>query len=282
MQCGCRASRAHRRRSSHPGDPFQRKAASSFGATCFLRLITPGRGRTPFSICASKARSTCPAALPLTIRSVLWLRMSVTISAAIACSCVSRTRSSAARSSSLRPFAAATLAGTLIERDELDEADAALQSRTPEPGSEPPTVSWLRLLGIRGRLRLAQGRFEEALESSLSCGARLARFRQPGPATYPWRSEAALALHALGRSDEAAKLAREELERARVFGAPRATGIALRTLGLVEGGKDELENLADAVRFLEDSEGQLDTALPCTSSARRSVEQTSAPRRASR
>ena len=43
-----------------------------------------------------------------------------------------------------------------------------------------------------------------------------------------------------------------------MFGAPRATGIALRTLGLVEGGKDELENLADAVRFLEDSEGQLE------------------------
>ena len=158
----------------------------------------------------------------------------------------------------LAPFAAATLAGTLIERDELDEADAALRARTPEPGSEPPTVSWLRLLGIRGRLRLAQGRFEEALESSLSCGDRLARFRQPGPATYPWRSEAALALHALGRSDEAANLAREELERARVFGAPRAIGIALRSFGLVVGGKPGLEKLADAVRLLEGSEGQLE------------------------
>ncbi len=161
----------------------------------------------------------------------------------------------------LAPFAAATLAGTLIERDELDEADAALRARTPEPGSEPPTVSWVRLLGIRGRLRLAQGRFEEALESSLACGERLHRFRQLGPATYPWRSDAALALHALGRSDEAAEMASDELKRAQVFAAPRATGIALRTLALVEGGEQGLRRLADAVRVLEGSEAQLEHGL---------------------
>ena len=163
----------------------------------------------------------------------------------------------------LAPFAAATLAGTLIERDELEtdstaEADAALRARTPEPGSEPPTVSWVRLLGVRGRLRLTQGRFEEALESSLACGAYLDRFRQPSPATYPWRSDAALALHALGRSAEAAEMARDELERARVFAAPRATGIALRTLGLVAGGDPGLRRLADAVSVLEGSEARLE------------------------
>ena len=158
----------------------------------------------------------------------------------------------------LTPFAAATLAGTLIERDELEEADAALRAVTPEPGSEPPTISWVRLVGIRGRLRLAQGRFEQALEAALACGALLDRFRQPGPATHPWRSEAALALHALGRSDEAAEMARDELERARTFAAPGATGIALRALGLVEGGDQGLRHLDEAVRVLESSEARLE------------------------
>ena len=54
-------------------------------------------------------------------------------------------------------------------------------------------------------------------------------------------------------------MARDELERARAFGAPRATGTALRTLGLVEGGgKEGLGRLADAVRLLESSEGRLE------------------------
>ncbi|MDX6586811.1 MAG: hypothetical protein QOI31_1284 [Solirubrobacterales bacterium] len=159
----------------------------------------------------------------------------------------------------LTPFAAAMLAGTLIERDDLDEADAALRAGTPEPGMEP-LITYPRLLGVRGRLRLAQGRFEEALESSLACGAELDRHRQPGPAMHPWRSDAALALHALGRSDEAAEMVRNELQRAQVFGAPRATGIALRTLGMLEGGDEGLQLLAEAVRVLESSEARLEHA----------------------
>ncbi len=159
----------------------------------------------------------------------------------------------------LTPFAAAMLAGTLIERDELDEADAALLAGTPEPGLEP-LITYPRLLGIRGRLRLAQGRFEEALESSLACGAELDRHRQPGPALHPWRSDAALALHALGRSEEAAAMANDELERARKFAAPRATGIALRTLGLVEDGDERVDRLVEAVRVLEHSEARLEHA----------------------
>ena len=160
----------------------------------------------------------------------------------------------------LTPFAAAMLAGTLIERGELDEADAALQAGTPEPGAEPPTLSHVHLLGMRGRLRLAQARLEEALESSLACGAQLERHGQPGPATYPWRSDAALALHALGHPQQAARTASDELERARRFGAPRATGIALRALALVHGGDEGLRLLAEAARVLEGSEARLEHA----------------------
>ena len=41
---------------------------------------------------------------------------------------------------------------------------------------------------------------------------------------------------ALGKPDEAGRLAEEELELARTFGAPRALGMALRATGLVAGG----------------------------------------------
>jgi DNA-binding CsgD family transcriptional regulator len=56
-------------------------------------------------------------------------------------------------------------------------------------------------------------------------------------------------------------MASDELKRAQVFAAPRATGIALRTLALVEGGEQGLRRLADAVRVLEGSEAQLEHGL---------------------
>ena len=161
----------------------------------------------------------------------------------------------------LTPFAGAMLAGTLIELDELDEADAALQAAAPKGGTEPPTISWARLLGIRGRLRLAQGRVDEALASSVACGAQLDRHRQPGPATHPWRSDAALALRALDRSQDALDMTKDELDRARVFGESCATGIALRVLGLVEGGRRGIDHLQEAVKVLESSEARLEHGL---------------------
>ena len=56
------------------------KAESSRGATCFLRLITPGRSSTPSSAATPNARSTV-ATSPAASRSVPFSTMSVTISA---------------------------------------------------------------------------------------------------------------------------------------------------------------------------------------------------------
>ena len=54
-------------------------AASSFGATCFLRLITPGRSISPLRTSHSNARSNGEG-LPLTRSFVPLVRMSVTMS----------------------------------------------------------------------------------------------------------------------------------------------------------------------------------------------------------
>jgi DNA-binding CsgD family transcriptional regulator len=80
------------------------------------------------------------------------------------------------------------------------------------------------------------------------------------PAFIAWRSPAALALHRLGERDEASRLAAEELELARAWGAPRALGAALRTAGLIEGGKQGLAQLGEAVEVLSDSPAKLEHA----------------------
>jgi DNA-binding CsgD family transcriptional regulator len=73
-------------------------------------------------------------------------------------------------------------------------------------------------------------------------------------------SHAALALLQLGKPDAAWPLASEELELARVWGAPRALGAASRVAGLVEGGQQGLARLEEAVEVLKDSPAKLEHA----------------------
>jgi DNA-binding CsgD family transcriptional regulator len=76
----------------------------------------------------------------------------------------------------------------------------------------------------------------------------------------PWRGEAALVSSALGDEPEARRLAREQLELARVFGRPWTLGISLRTCGVVEGGEPGQGLLAEAVQTLERSQSRLELA----------------------
>jgi DNA-binding CsgD family transcriptional regulator len=98
------------------------------------------------------------------------------------------------------------------------------------------------------------------LELMLDAGRRFEAVGGRNPAFMPWRSQAALALLQLERPEEAAALAEEELELARVWGAPRALGAALRAAGLVEGGKRGLALLQEAVEVLAGSPAKLEQA----------------------
>jgi DNA-binding CsgD family transcriptional regulator len=83
--------------------------------------------------------------------------------------------------------------------------------------------------------------------------------------SYPsWRSLAAQAQFALGRSDEALELMREDVRLARSWGAPRCLGRALRILGTLEGAKVGFEHLCEAVSLLESSPAQLEHAHALT------------------
>jgi DNA-binding CsgD family transcriptional regulator/predicted negative regulator of RcsB-dependent stress response len=158
-----------------------------------------------------------------------------------------------------RPFVGAYLADVLMEQGRLDDAVAALDwAHMPDP--VPSTGYWYWYLDSRARLLMLQGRVEQSLETMLACGRRFAAQGGQNPAFVAWRSGAALALFSLDRPEEARALAAEELTLARRWGAPRALGHALQVAGLVQGGKEGLALLHQAVEVLASSPARLEHA----------------------
>jgi len=157
----------------------------------------------------------------------------------------------------VRPFAHGWMALAHLDRGEPEAAHALVA--VPEEGQDAHfTYNWA--LFARGRLALAQGEPQRALDDLLECGRRQLAVPAPNPAVLPWRSEAALACLDLGRDAEARALADEELQLARAFGSPRALGIALRAAGIVAADDRRLTLLEEAVEALERSPAQLELA----------------------
>jgi DNA-binding CsgD family transcriptional regulator len=150
-------------------------------------------------------------------------------------------------------------AEALMEQGRLDEAAIALE---PAAGSEsmPDDAAAYVLRHSRARLRMLQGDLAGGLVEMLDAGRRFERTGGWDPGVVPWRSHAAPALLRLGERDEARRLADEERDLARAWGAPRALGRSLRVAGLVEGGAEGLGLLEEAVDVLADSPAKLEHA----------------------
>jgi DNA-binding CsgD family transcriptional regulator len=147
----------------------------------------------------------------------------------------------------------------LLERGDIEEAESllvglGLEHRLPE------NFHFLGLLDARGRLKLAQRRFAEALADFEAMREIDEALDMSATPLWPWRINVARALHALGRDDEARGLAADELEAATRWGEPRRTGIALRILGLILGGAAGERRLQDAVGVLAASSARLEHA----------------------
>jgi DNA-binding CsgD family transcriptional regulator/tetratricopeptide (TPR) repeat protein len=155
--------------------------------------------------------------------------------------------------------AAAFLADALMEQGRLDEAGAAL-ARAGFGESLPDSARLLYLRDSSARLRILRGDLAGGLAEMLDAGRRFESVGSRNPAFIAWRSPAALALLQLGRQDEARRLAAEELELARTWGAPRALGVALRAAGLIEGGEGGIALLEEAVQVLSSSPAKLEHA----------------------
>ena len=157
------------------------------------------------------------------------------------------------------PFAyrAAFFSEVLAARGDFDEAEALL-ARVPL--HEVHVGHQVLFVCARGRVYLETSRPDQALGEFRLAGEMAASLGIENPAFGPWRSQAALALLRLGGIDEGRRLAREELELSRRWGAPRTIGISLHALGLVEGSAAGEKRLREAVEVLADSPARFEHA----------------------
>ncbi|MGY1722174.1 BTAD domain-containing putative transcriptional regulator [Blastococcus sp. SYSU DS0533] len=109
----------------------------------------------------------------------------------------------------------------------------------------------------RGRLALAEGRFDEVVGRARTLAQLEPRWRNP--AWRPWRSLMAAGLAGLGRPAEAVPLLEQELALAREWGAPRPIGRTLRRLGELLAARGE-PALRDAVGILAETPARLELA----------------------
>jgi DNA-binding CsgD family transcriptional regulator len=152
------------------------------------------------------------------------------------------------------------LASALTRQGNLLEAERVLLDAPPEPWPLDH-LSGLAL-SARAELHVAHGRASDALDDLLRIGeVQRESGGASGSAAHQWRARAGLALHTLGRSEEARAMLADELARARVFGAPVALAVALRASAIVEGGPRGLERLREALSTLDASPAMLERAL---------------------
>ncbi len=154
------------------------------------------------------------------------------------------------------PFSRGCLALVLVERDELEEAEAILAG-VPGGVDGAVVIHAAHAFVARGMLRRAQRRHEDALADFLAYGERAVAVGWDGPA-IAWRAEAAELLAPLGRVPEARRLVAEQLRLARRWGAPTGLGVGLRAAGVVEGGERGVQLLREAVQVLAGSPSRLE------------------------
>lgn len=158
-----------------------------------------------------------------------------------------------------RPAALSALVDVLVERGELAEGTAALE-RWDVDRRAPDSILAQPLRESRARLRMAEGRAPEALAELAACARWEEGWGAANGAWVPWRSAAAVAHAALGDHETARRLAADEIECARRFGAARSLGIALSAAGVVESAGRGVELLRDAAAALEGSGARLEHA----------------------
>ena len=145
-----------------------------------------------------------------------------------------------------------------LERWDKNELSALLQ-RVEVTGVADSPSGW-SAVHSRGLLRAAAGDKRGGLADLLTAGEQEQRWHNANPALSWWRSDAALILMGLGEQQQAQRLAEEELELARRFGASRAVGIALRAAALTRSDSPDRNMLEEAVEVLSTSGAQLEHA----------------------
>jgi DNA-binding CsgD family transcriptional regulator len=148
-----------------------------------------------------------------------------------------------------------------LEAGDLDGAERLLTTVAPIGAELRQHSNSLTLLDGRMRLHLARGRFRAGLDDAAELGKRAEAVGWLNPAFNPWRSYSAVCLAALGEEPERARrLAAEEVELARRWGAPLALGAALRAQALAHDSHTGEQHLREAVEILDGSPARLEHA----------------------
>jgi DNA-binding CsgD family transcriptional regulator len=155
-------------------------------------------------------------------------------------------------------MAGAVVLEALIARGELESADAFAGAAASAAGED--RVVYLAFVDARARLRLTQGRLEEARADLDLMSEEIERNFFRCPAAVACRPRLAIVLNALGQVAEARALADEEVARARAFGAPRALGVALIAAGAVQDAAPAQDALREAADVLAASPARLEYA----------------------
>jgi DNA-binding CsgD family transcriptional regulator len=143
----------------------------------------------------------------------------------------------------LHAYALAFLVAVLVDAGELDAAEEEIGGLQLDHA--PPLVAFALLIGARGSVHAARGRWREAADDFLTTGERFGRV---SAAVFPWRAEAAIALHQLGDDARAAQLAGEEVKLAEAHESRWALAIALRALALATDSLAPLERAETTTR----------------------------------
>jgi DNA-binding CsgD family transcriptional regulator/Flp pilus assembly protein TadD len=152
-------------------------------------------------------------------------------------------------------YTAGFFCSTMIARGDLDAARHGLTARDVD--TDPISDGSRYWREAHCELLLAEGQYDEAIEAADELARRFPHWSFP-PASR-WRGHKALALHQLGRSDEATVVAEEDLSLARACGAPSALGRALRVLGTIQG-EDGFAHLWEALDVLDGTPSRLEHA----------------------
>jgi DNA-binding CsgD family transcriptional regulator len=156
-------------------------------------------------------------------------------------------------------YAAMYLLPVLAESGRLEDARAILDSLVLE---EPELRLWqgAGVLAERGRVRIGSGELEAGVADMLEADRRMAVAGCDLSVLVDWAAIAASALARLGRAEDAAAVARRELEAAIAYGTPRRKAMALSACGGLDAGPAGLAQLREAVSLLRDSGARLERA----------------------
>ncbi len=158
----------------------------------------------------------------------------------------------------LLPVLAGALGEVLIERDDLEGAEAIMEATGTATGPIPPNALFGFLQLVRGHLRFERGEFAEAVEDFQATSRQGENLGfGPGPmlTVSPFTSRA---LVAMGRPEDAREMAESCMHYARRWGAPGSISHVLRAVAVARGGAEEVELLREAVAVLADSPRRLE------------------------